>query len=275
MNLPLKTAVLWCGLLLCGWARAEEPAWEAFEQKYARQYESINYVDTHAAIAQNRQGQSALIDNANRILVPFGTYDSFVTIKGVFKHNGKLFLQVSHQNKFGLIDGKGKQIIPPQYHEIIVALKDDSPITVGIDGTDGRRYGLVDQDGHILIEPRYSWIGLFSDGLAPYTADPLLDQDGQDNPHIRFGFLDIRGRTVISPQFSDFREFHSGVTWVKHADSGDRLLIDRTGKTLLRAPSYIYQAFENFDANGLAIVKKKRFVRPYQYARRKCLGCRV
>ena len=93
--------------------------------------------------------------------------------------------------------------------------------------------------------------------MAAYTADPL-EKYGEKNPHARIGYLDTQGKTVITPQFAQAARFSAGVAWVKQPDSGDWLLIDRTGKTLLRAP-YTYQILGNFDKNGLAKIRKNNF----------------
>lgn len=258
MRFPLKAAALLCGLLACGAARAEQTACQRFKQQYAEQYKTIRCVDKDNAVVTNQQDEPALADSQNRLSVPFGTYASIMPFN-VFSQDGRLLLNVINQDgKQGVIDGNGKVVLPPQYDDIQMPRQADEPIVIVKDSEDGWRYGLADQAGKLLLEPRYYGMSFFSEGLAAYTADPSKKY-GESNPHIRFGYLDTQGNTVIAPQFANARPFGAGVAWVKQPDHGDWLLIDRTGKTLLRAP-YTYQGFGNFDKNGLAwIVKNHLF----------------
>lgn len=254
MRFPLKTAALLCGLMACGAAHAEQTACKRFEQQYAKQYKTIYCADKDTAVVTNQQYEYAVADSQNRLLVPFGTYAN-IYLFNIFSKDDRLLLHVRTQDgKHGVIDGNGKAILPPQYHDIWMPEQADEPIVIVKDSEDGKRYGLSDQTGKILLEPHYYSIGDFSEGLAAYTADPL-EKYGEQNPHARFGYLDTQGNTVIAPQFAQAARFSTGVAWVKQPDNGDWLLIDRTGKTLLRFP-YIYQETEDFEKNGLAIVKK-------------------
>ena len=257
MSFPLKSMVLLCGLLACGAVSAAETACRRFQQQYAGQYTEINCVDKDTAVVRNRQDEWAVADSQNRLLVPFGTYYLIDWTDHIFLlgQNDKLLLRVgSPDEQWGVIDRNGKQILPPDYDVIELPKQSGDPIVLVTGSSENRRYGLADQAGNILLEPRYPFIGNFSEGLAAYTADPVI-KDGKENPHARFGFLDRQGKTVIAPQFSYFnrKPFGDGVAWVKRADSSDWLLIDRTGKTLLRM-SNIYQEVFNFDENGLALV---------------------
>lgn len=254
MRFPLKAAALLYGLLACGAARAEQTACQRFKQQYAEQYVKIDCVDKDTAVVRNRQRQYALADSQNRLLVPFGTYAAIVTFN-IFSQDGRLLLNVlSQDGKQGVIDSNGKTVLPPQYDGIVMPQQAEEPIIIVKNSEDGRRFGLTDQAGKLLLEPRYYGIGFFSEGLAVYIPQ-VLKKYGERNPHIRIGYLDTQGNTVIAPQFADAKPFGDGVAWVQQPDNGDWLLIDRTGKTLLRAP-YTYQGFGNFDKNGLAWIEK-------------------
>ncbi|WP_304335483.1 WG repeat-containing protein, partial [Conchiformibius steedae] len=193
-------------------------------------------------------------DSQNRLLVPFGTYPVIMAYN-TFSHNGKLLLNVvAKGKKLGVIDRNGKTVVPMQYTYIQMPKQADEPIIIVKDSEDGTRYGLTDQTGKLLLEPRYYRIDHFSEGLAAYSADPITKY-GEKNPHARYGYLDTQGNTVITPQFANAHEFSADVAWVQHPNNSDWLLIDRTGKTLMRLP-YAYQNVDNFDTSNLAVAKK-------------------
>ena len=245
MRLSLKSMAGLCALLLCGVTHAEPTACERFKQQYAKQYAEIHCVDKETAVVTNQQNEDAVVDSQNRLLVPFGTYTDIFS-HNAFGQDGKLLLNVRTQDrKDGVIDRNGKTVVPPQYDNIRMPEQADEPIVIVKDSEDGERYGLSDQTGKLLLEARYYWIGRFSEGLALHSADPLRKY-GEKNLHARFGYLDMQGNTVIAPQFADAHEFSADVAWVQHPDNSDWLLIDRTGKTLMRLP-YAYQNVDNFD----------------------------
>lgn len=79
------------------------------------------------------------------------------------------------------------------------------------------KYGFVDHSGHMAIEPKFDWVGPFSDGLAVAT----MDIDGQS------GYIDTTGRFVIEPQYEEAENFSEGVAPVKK--DGKWSFIDKTG----------------------------------------------
>lgn len=254
MRFSLKSMAGLCALLLCGVAHAEQTACERFEQQYAKQYTEIDCVDKDTAVVRNQQDEYAVADSQNRLLVPFGTYP-VIFAHNAFSQNGKLLLNISNQDgKEGVIDRNGKTVVPMQYDDIQMPKQADKPIFIIQNSEYGERYGLADQTGKILLEPRYYKIEPFSEGLAVYSADPITKY-GEKNPHARYGYLDMQGKTVIAPQFANAHEFGADTAWVQHPDNNDWLLIDRTGKTLMSAPE-TYQNIENFEQNGLAIARK-------------------
>ncbi|RRD89490.1 WG repeat-containing protein [Conchiformibius steedae] len=254
MSFSLKSMAGLCALLLCGVTHAEPTACERFKQQYAKQYAEIHCVDKDTAVVRNQQDEYAVVDNQNRLLVPFGTYPVIMAYN-TFSHNGKLLLNVvAKGKKLGVINRNGKTVVPMQYDDIQMPRQADEPIIVTQDSEDSWRYGLTDQTGKILLEPRYYRINPFSEGLAAYSTDPIIKY-GEKNPHARYGYLDTQGKTVIAPQFANAHEFSADVAWAQHPDNGDWLLIDRTGKTLMRLP-YAYQNVDNFDTSNLAIAKK-------------------
>ena len=92
----------------------------------------------------------------------------------------------------------------------------------------GGKYGYIDTEGNILIEPIYEDARPFFEGLAAVRL------------HSEYGYIDNNGQTVIPFQFADALDFHDGKAAVgtKWTPSGflryrtDCCIIDRSGNIL-------------------------------------------
>lgn len=113
-------------------------------------------------------------------------------------------------------------------------------------------YGIINNKGETIIEPRFSQIRNYSDGL---TA--ILDKDAGC-----WGFINKTGSIVIEPKFSVVKDFHENVAWVATFSSKGMLwgLIDSNGKMLIEQ-KYLVKDLEDF-SNGIGYiyVPERRYV---------------
>jgi hypothetical protein len=62
-------------------------------------------------------------------------------------------------------------------------------------------YGFADERGNVVIEPRFAWVGYFSNGMARFKTSRLSDA--------KWGFIDRTGKTVNPPKFDDAQDFEA------------------------------------------------------------------
>ena len=97
------------------------------------------------------------------------------------------------------------------------------------------RIGFADEQGNIVIEPRFTAVRPFRGGLAAYCDGCALVEEGEHRAWRggRWGFVDMRGDTVIPARYDAVVEdFHGGAACVR---SGSTVLrIDRRGEPLIR-----------------------------------------
>lgn len=68
------------------------------------------------------------------------------------------------------------------------------------------KFGFEDEEGNVVIAPRYDAAGDFSDGLAAVA----FYEDGDE----LWGFINRKGKVVIEPVFVEVGEFHNGLVEV-------------------------------------------------------------
>ena len=110
--------------------------------------------------------------------------------KQIVYRNDRLF--VYYDMVYHLIDSTGKTITDQTYQDARV-FNDSTYAAVRIND----KWGFIDQDGNIVIEPQYENARSFSNGFA---AVQLAG---------KWGFIDQEGKMVIEPKFDNAKDFNS------------------------------------------------------------------
>lgn len=124
--------------------------------------------------------------------------------KKVVYRNGRLF--VMKDKTYSMIDKDGKEY--GNNYEDARLFNDDTYAAVKISG----KWGFVDSDGKLVIEPQYEDARSFSNKMA------AVKKDG------KWGFIDSDNRMVIEPQFDDAKDFtDKGSVFVKKDEKWELL----------------------------------------------------
>jgi len=180
------------------------------------------------------------------------------------------------KRKVGFIDRTGKIVIPLKFERVgdfyngrSVALFRSGTTAKSCDAKGGK-YGYIDRTGEVVIPPQFDKASDFSEGLAvvkigeksgyidvsgnfviPFAgskfSEGLASVQASDSKLV--GYIDKRGKFVISPRFYRAYEFENGLAEVE-AMNGKRGLIDKTGKYVIEPKFDNYTRF----SEGLAIV---------------------
>lgn len=90
--------------------------------------------------------------------------------------------------------------------------------SVWVGGAD-LRYGFVDQNGNVIVEPKYAEAGNFSEGLAK------VGKDG------KYGFVDKGGKVVVPLEYDVAGDFSDGLAPV--GKSGKYGFVDQSGQIVI------------------------------------------
>lgn len=104
---------------------------------------------------------------------------------------GRVF--VKEADGYHMVDGNGKEIGADVYEDAVPFVGDE-PTAV----CKGGKWGFVDTDGKMVIEPQYEGARAFNGGLAPVkTASG-------------WGYINAAGTMVIEDSFTDAKSFYKG-----------------------------------------------------------------
>lgn len=144
-------------------------------------------------------------------------------------------IPVRKNNKFGYIDIEGNILLEPVYDS--VPTYTDGVFTIEQD----ERIGYADADGSIFLPPQYKHAGIFSHGLAPVASGEY------------WGFIDRSGEFVIQPQFICEPEAFSENFAFCRSNNRDSGIIDREGNWKATNFSSYTNPFQFYDGYALAL----------------------
>ncbi len=150
-------------------------------------------------------------------------------------------IAVKQGSKWGFVNHKGEYVINPQFSS--VSFFTDGVAVVNMGNYGDEKFGLIDEDGKYVVNPMYAEAALFSDGCV-WMVKPDCAPELVDNS----------GKVLFT--YKKGREFHSfreGLAVVE-GDGGKEWVIDKNGKTVFELQDNY--SFESDFFDGLAVVKE-------------------
>ncbi len=173
-------------------------------------------------------GKWGFIDQYGKIVIK----PQYVFTSGFGHGENRAFVaKVVHgKTRWGLIDEKGNEIIPCIYPNLAT----HSGTAVNFQVTEHGKYGIMDFDGHVIMEPRYNGIYAYDEkhGLVAYVTD--LDEEcqigvarvdnGEDIIPARYGYIGFEENYIECEK--DFRD-EDGSLYDYYDYDGNRLPADQ------------------------------------------------
>lgn len=176
--------------------------------------EAAPFSEGLAAVRLDVNGSWGYVDTSGALVIPpqFGAAYGFSQGLG----------RVRADQESGYVDKAGEWVIRMTDQEAVGEFS--GGLALVFDRT-ADRYGYIDQEGELAVEPIYVDAWGFSADMA---AVRLADDSG-------YGYIDRHGEWVIEPQFEDARPFSEGVAAVRWTTTGYWGYVDVTGTELLPA----------------------------------------
>ena len=126
---------------------------------------------------------------------------------------------IMKDEKVGLIDAAGKQVIPCEYDMLIDQFDENGLAQVHKNGM----IGYVNIYGEEVIQCKYQSAGYFKEGLLDVRL------------HDKWGYIDVKGKTVIPHQYEIGICFEEGLARVAKRESGQYFFgfIDKQGNEVI------------------------------------------
>lgn len=207
--------------------------------------------------------------NGNRIVEP--KYFSNFNITGDYS-----FKEGFSRTNIGVIDITGKTIDFVKDGMVVSNFNEGAArFTTG----GGRQFGFVDKNSKVIVQPKYSRLSDFHEGLALFSnwsdqkvgwAFGFVDKSGREivkpvydeafdfseglaavKKQNKWGFVNKLGKEIIKPQFDNVYSFSEGLASVSKNDKWG--FIDKSGKLVI---NYQYESIIQYFNGGLAQLYK-------------------
>jgi WG containing repeat len=215
--------------------------------------------------------KDAYINTTGKVIVKEGDFDRMPH----FKEGLAAFTQ---GNKYGYINSDGKIIIPAQF-DWAYNFQEGLAQVGNVVGTH-KKYGYIDRTGKLVIGLKFDAVWDFYNGLANVKVGNLRGTINRQGAYVftprqihptfasfseglaafqeknsLWGYMDITGKTMIQPQFSQADYFKDGLAKVKTRDLWG--YINRAGKMVVK-PQFNEGDYVANYSNGLIRISKGR-----------------
>ena len=156
-------------------------------KKIAGDYKQASTMSGSIGAVETEDGWNLVNEKGEKITDEL--FDSIVMDdKGVVFRNDRIFAEEAA--KYFMLDETGKKVEKQTYDAAKIFLSKDGYAAV----ENGMKWGFIDKDGKMMIEPQYDDAHSFSNGYAAIKANG------------KWGFINIDGDLVIEPQFSEVKD---------------------------------------------------------------------
>jgi len=192
----------------------------------------FQYIDEEGKITINPQFSEATIFRNGLALVKTssnepkwgfisedGNYAISANYKSATVFSDGLAWVVSENSAPTAINSEGEIKITLEDAETVKIFK-EGLAAFSINDSSGTKWGFVDKEGNVVINPQFSNVGNFSN-----------DKCSVENSDGKWGYIDKEGKVLINYQFDKAKDFYNGKAIVFSSDKAG--LIDKEGKYLI------------------------------------------
>jgi hypothetical protein len=191
--------------------------------------------------------RSGCLNHVGELVIPCKyKYIEFGDGELLMVYVGDLFKRGSA--KFGFVNRSGEEVVPPIYNDARAFLGGYAEVSTDGWHYGGGKWGLIDEAGAAVIEPRYSRIDQLN-GLVRFALEKEV-----------VGVMDIAGNIILPAEYRDIFLFGDGTIG---ADNGDFCgLFRHDGSELMPFKyHYLYLRWDEPDRMGATIIVKKEDAR--------------
>ncbi len=181
------------------------------------------FICTYDINYQTGEYKTKVLNQKNQEI--YKQYNKVEAISNKDENNNLLYeqnaLKVEQNGKYGLINIKGKELVPVEYEEISPIIGIENSYKIKKDG----KYGIVDHEGKIVIEPQYADIDILGkDNKSGFIIKNDLG---------KYGIVDYSNNQILEAKYNSIQKVFSNDLYVA-TDEEKQKLIKNDGTEVLK-----------------------------------------
>lgn len=180
----------------------------------------------------------------------FKEYEQIEAIQNQDKNNNLWYeynvLRVKKNNKYGIINLSGKELLPCEYDEIIAISGIENALKILKDG----KYGVCDNEGKIILKPEHAdIINLGKDNKSGFIVK---------NAEGKYGIIDFSANLVLDTKYDEIVKVYGNDLYVVK-QAGKQVLVNKEGTEVLTSGfDEIVEILKNVE-NGVIYKKDNKY----------------
>ena len=153
-------------------------------------------------------------------------------------------LKFTENGKYGLIDFKGREVLPAEYDNIYVLDGIEKSLIIEKDGKKGL---LSSSTGEIIISPEYAEISSLTDN---YEDGYIVKKQENKN-----GIISLDKKVILEPKYDEIKKVSKNGYYAV-VQTGKLAVIDKTGNIVLDSG---FDSIEEIDTENFIIIKDSKY----------------
>lgn len=158
------------------------------------------------------------------------------------KYNSNV-LKVQKDNKYGLINLDGKEILPCEYNEISALIGNENSIKIIKDG----KVGIVDNNGKKVVDAKYKDIKKLSDD---YKNGYIVENDNN-----LYGTVDCANNSILESKYTEIKPVYENGMYIVKGTNGYNV-VDKAGNIITKKE---YENITDIKNSQIIVVENKKY----------------
>ena len=177
----------------------------------------------------------------------YSQYENIEAIENYDTNNNVSYnsnvLKVQKNNKYGLINLEGKEILPCEYDEISAIIGNENSIKVSKDG----KVGVVDNNGKKVIDIKYKNIEKLSDD---YKNGYIVENDNN-----LYGTVDCANNRILESKYTEINPVYENGMYIVKGTKGYNV-VDKTGNIITKKE---YEDITDIKNSQIIVAENKKY----------------
>lgn len=165
----------------------------------------------------------------------------------------KSVLLTKKDNKYGLINLEGKEVVKPEYDEIQCLTYKEGEFLVKKDNS----YGVVNMNGYVIIKPKYNSVSAdnYYNEECKYKKSGYIVSISNDSGY-KYGYINYEGKEIIKPEYTSI----SRINEINDSNNVYLIVQDKTKVGLIKNKDIVigvdYKELKYDKQNDVIIARK-------------------